>query len=648
MTQGNLIFLKFADVKVPLFKENRAGEYVRCGENNLYPNELLEKFNKSSKQNAIVLGKVNYIMGNGFQYKDGSTTPFLTNPNPVESLDEIGKKAVIDLEVFEGFALEVHWNLAGNIAAIYHLPFHKVRVNKDLTQFYIKDWTSLKTTDKPEILPAFNPNVRQGKQVLYFKTYRPAQEIYPLPSYIGALNAIQTDIEISKYHLSTISNGMFSSKMISFFQGEPTEEEKSKIEKNFKGKFTGSENAGNIVLGFYDDPAKAPTVQDLSATELDKHFDVLQKTVTQEIFTGHQVTSPMLFGIKTEGQLGGRNEIREAYEIFKNTYINDKQKAVEGVFTMLSGYAGYSGELMLIPVEPIGVEFSEQTLLQIAPKSWLLEKVGIDPTKYPETQAATGGNVNENLKNLTGRQWQSLNRIIRNFANGKISAEQAKMLLQSSLGLTDEQCAMMLSIDDAMEFSAQEKDELLLAEFAKVGEKKSDYVILKSRKVMTFADEMVTELQAEVLDLIKKDKRITAEVIAEVLNMEVANVNRVLKQLETDGRLTTKTVKRGQDTIVERSLTEPLSKITEEKPKTTSFKILYSYEGPQDSRNRTFCARLLEMDKLYSRAEIETMSKRLGYSVWDRRGGWWTMPDGTHSKSCRHNWQANLTVKRDS
>ncbi len=37
----------------------------------------------------------------------------------------------------------------------------------------------------------------------------------------------------------------------------------------------------------------------------------------------------MLFGVKTEGQLGGRQELVEAYELFKATYVNDRVRKVE-------------------------------------------------------------------------------------------------------------------------------------------------------------------------------------------------------------------------------------------------------------------------------------------------------------------------------
>jgi hypothetical protein len=87
----------------------------------------------------------------------------------------------------------------------------------------------------------------------------------------------------------------------------------------------------------------------------------------------------MLFGVqKTEGQLGGRDEIRTSYEIFKNTYCNNKQQQYERVVNMFAGYLGLQTQFKLIDVEPVGFELSEQTLLAIAPKEYLLEKAGID------------------------------------------------------------------------------------------------------------------------------------------------------------------------------------------------------------------------------------------------------------------------------
>jgi hypothetical protein len=82
----------------------------------------------------------------------------------------------------------------------------------------------------------------------------------------------------------------------------------------------------------------------------------------------------------------------------------------------------------------------------------------------------------------------------------------------------------------------------------------------------------------------------------------------------------------------------------------------YSYEWkpsvPSSQRDtsehpsRYFCHRMMQLNKVYSRFEIESISARLGYSVFDRRGGWWTQPNGDHSPSCRHIWMTNVIIKK--
>jgi DNA-binding Lrp family transcriptional regulator len=493
---------------------------------------------------------------------------------------------------------------------------------------------------------------------------------------------------------------MFSSKLINFNEGKPSPEEQQVVETKFKKKFTGSENAGGIVLSFSDDPAKAPTVLDLSNTDLDKHFEILNKTTEQQIFAGHQVTSPILFGIKTEGQLGGRSEMRDSFEIFKSTYINDKQRALETLFTEISKLWGIDDEMVIAPIEPIQLEFSENIISQNMTKDEIRERIGLEALQdnvktqaqiiseninslsplvankvlesmttdeirslagllpnpnapkaenaQPNVQTNPDGSqimVNENLKNLTGRQWQGVNRIIRNFEKGKINKEQAKLLLKSSLGLSDDEISIMLSLDNEMEFSAQDQDELLLAEFSAHGESKDQFNVIASRARFNFQEEL-TQAEVNVLDLIKKDKRITPQVIGRALKMPVDEVVSIIEGLTESGILTAKTTKVGIDEIIERTLPEPLSKLTDKEPRTLEQKIMYSYEGPRDNRNRDFCRRLLDMDKFYSRSDIETMSQRLGYSVWDRRGGWWTKPNGVASPSCRHRWVQNFVVRK--
>ena len=88
-----------------------------------------------------------------------------------------------------------------------------------------------------------------------------------------------------------------------------------------------------------------------------------------------------------------------------------------------------------------------------------------------------------------------------------------------------------------------------------------------------------------------------------------------------------------------------------EKSISVDFKVLYSYETktnvpPAKSGSRPFCTRMLELDRLYTRQEINTISGAVDRDVWYYRGGWYHNPDtDRNTPSCRHEWKQNLVTK---
>jgi ribosomal protein S25 len=652
--------LTFAEAKQPEYKEKKGEGYMQYGQNNDYPQYLLDLFNKSAKHNAIIRGKVNYIVGNGW----AGEQPIVKKVNREETLNDLTKKVALDLELFGGAYIQVIWSvMGGQVAELWHCDYTKIRTNKDNTQFWYKDdWKATRNQEKAEIYNAFNPANPQGVQILYVKEYRPGINVYSLPGYFGALNYIESDVEVSKHVLGNAQTGFSASKLITLPNGEPSPEEKRLVSKQFDNMYTGADGK-KYLLAFVNDLTKKPIVDDLGASDLTKEdFSRVDELIQTNIFSGHQITSPDLFGIATPGQLGSRQQMRDSYEIFRNTYVHYKQMQIEGIFNMLGQYAGVTEELKLQPVDPIGIDFSESVIKEVAPKEWILEKLGIDPTKYglpietEQPMAASPLSVNEHIKGLKGREWQNMQRIIRDFNKGKITREQASSMLKGGYALSDDEVATWLGAEE-LEFN--ETDFQVFFEF---GEDRSAYEVYKSKTRFSddkdfemFAD--VTQLQSNILDLIVKDKRITPEVIADTLKEDIGVVKRVIDTLTEKGFIKSNEVKQGKgidsNVIIERQLTAPIGEIVEAiKPQTSQILIRYSYEwkagfndGDLDT-SRPFCKYLVTANKFYSRSEIEMMSARLGYSVWDRRGGWYTKPGtNTHSPSCRHEWRSNI-VKR--
>jgi hypothetical protein len=597
----DLRVLTFAEARQPEFKEKKGEGYIQYGDRNDYPNYLVDLFNKSAKHNAIVKSKVHYITANGWKGSPEAET-FIQKVNRMESLDEITRKVSLDAELFGGYYLEIIWSVTKQLAEVWHCDYTKIRTNKDNTQFWYKEnWGD--RNEKQTVYAAFNPANPFGKQILYVKEYRPNMGIYSLPGYFGALNYIESDIEISKHVLGNAQTGFSASKLITLPNGEPSDEEKRNIEKRFSNRFSGSDGK-KFILAFVNDSQRKPIIDDLGASDITKEdFGRVDTLIQTNIFSGHQITTPSIFGIAEAGKLGSRSEMRDGYEIFKNTYVNSKQMHLEGVFNMLAKFRGIENpDLSIIPTEPIGFEFTENLLKEIAPKEWLLEKAGIDMSKYEPVEDTV---------------------------------------------------PVVQSMQFADDFGA----------FYEFGEAKDGFNVWKQKtrfnddsEYQMFAE--VSQLQANVLDLISKDKRITPEVLATTLDQNVQTINSVIKTLVENGYVQVNEYAIGEgideNVIIEHTLTEPLNEIlVKVKPTTKELLIRYSYEWKSGFNNtdkktsRPFCVALLDAGKMYSRSEIEQISARLGYSVWDRKGGWYTVP-GTdkHDPSCRHQWVSNIVTRK--
>lgn len=604
--------ITFSNDKVPVFSEVRNKDYINYGEDNNYPNFLVTLFNRSAKHNAILTAKQLYIAGQGLAFnaenlpteKIISTQAFIDNANPYESLHSVSSKMALDIELFGGCYLHIIKSKDKKaIAEVYHLDYCKLRTNKDnskiyYSEYWLNDDGSSNMSIRPEQITEYpsygSKEYDKGKEgVLYYKQYRPNIETYTLPEYIGAVPAIITDAEIANYHRASIQNGFMGGTMVVFANGVPSDEEMSTIEKQMKKKFTGTDRANSLVIDFVDDPARVPQVLQLTGNDFDKRYDALNKTIQEEIFVGHKVTSPMLFGVRTEGQLGGRNEMATAFQLFQNTYITPKQNQIE---VILNDLVGLKDSVTFIPIEPVMPEFSEQTLATILTKDELREIIGRKPLEVP----------------------------------------QQVEVVQSKFSRDDQELAVFLKFGEPA---------------------KSYTEVKKIKQVFSVADMdnqsqmfALTTTEKGIIDILKNDDKATADDIAKLLKIKVKEANDILANLLDKGYIdeNVKLTPKGNEAKVP-DFTELYIKY--------KYTLRFDTQGPPilpNNRTRPFCKGMIEADRLYTREEIDKIGAELGriydipnYDAFTRRGGWYTLP-GTniHSPSCRHIWLQTLVKKK--
>jgi len=354
--------LSFAGTSLPVFKENKSKGYVTFGEDNLFPQKMIEFYNKSPKHNAIVTQKASYVAGDSYELfasdtlSEAKAFDKLRNINAFEDYESFNQKISQDFELFDGYYIEVIWNRAKTeIAELYHLPFQNVRLGKDCA-YYSEDWSN--NREAVVEYPLFNPTTRENKQVYAFKMYRAGQGKYPLPSYIGALKYIEIDVEIGNYYLSNIKNGFFAQTVIQMFKGQPTPEEMRIAKRRFKKNYQGAEaeESGGLIIMYNEQNEKPAEITNLQPSDFDKQFQQLNDQVQEEIFVGHRVSTPVIFGIATPGTLGQRNEIIEGYELFQTSYIEPRQKIKDSSFNVVFQYMA-DAKLKTTNKPPIGQDY---------------------------------------------------------------------------------------------------------------------------------------------------------------------------------------------------------------------------------------------------------------------------------------------------
>jgi hypothetical protein len=574
--------INFAESKIPVFKENKAKNYITYGTDNKYPQMLIDLYNSSPKHGALVSQKAQYIAGDKTEVIANNTEQLtiandkLASINAYESFDDVKSKIAADLELFDGFALEIIWNKAKtSIAEIYHLPFQNVRISLDGHYWYAEDWSDRKLD--PIYYYCWNPITRENKQLYYFKMYKAGQGEYPTAPYQSALKYIEIDTEIANFHLNSIKSGFSAQTLLQLFKGIPTSEEMRQTIKRFKENFSGTDNAGSIIIQF-NDPNETPSVvNNLAPSDFDKQFDLLNQTVQQEILMAHRVTSPMLFGIKTEGQLGGRSELIESYEAFQTAYIEPRQNQMDRALTSIFKF-----------ITPVTLKTKNKP------------PIGLD--------------------------------YIQLFEKGIISQAEARR----ELGMSD--TVAMSSQSNCNPFGWD--DDKDLAVFEQFGELASKF----EKVPFDFA----SALELIILQFLNGNTELTLQDLANNIKQDADKVAEAVTKLINEGLITS------ADNIL--NVTEQGTKTLVDSGLGTELLVRYTYEkGPGISgseiipTSRDFCRSLIALNRVYTREDIDTISSRVGYNAWERRGGWMTVKGSSpaiHVPYCRHIWKSQLLRRK--
>jgi len=403
--KDNIININLETSTAPIVAETRGKDWIEYGTEdwrNLYPQFLIDLYYSSSITAAIVNSTAEMIAGEALIIEDEDDRDlearvklqnFMDRANGNESLHEVIKKLSFDFKLQGGFALNIVWSKdRTQIAEIYHVDVSKVRCARPdefgkTNGFYISaDWSNTRQ-NKPHYVPAFNANDRtSANQIMYSGLYSPDMNSYYTPDYVSCNNWALIDSRISEFHLNNISSGFAGSFMINFSNGIPTQEERFQIEQSLTDKFTGQNNAGKFILTFSDDKTRTPEIQAITPDKLSEQYLALQELLTQNILSGHRVTSKTLMGIDTaNGFSSNTDEIINAANFYLNTVVKPFQDQIVKNLRKIFQINNMDMPVNFVQLKPITVQFDSKTIREVMTTDEIREELGLEPLGDEDT-----------------------------------------------------------------------------------------------------------------------------------------------------------------------------------------------------------------------------------------------------------------------
>ena len=378
----NVHILSLSAYTTPTIQESKRDNWVDFGEDNDFYSFLIDRYTNSTTNSAIINNISRLIYGRGLSALDANRKPNeYAQMMALLHKDDV-RKMVIDRKMLGQFAIQVHYNdKHDKILKAYHIPVNLLRAekcNKDGEiegYYYSDDWTDVKKF-APVRYSAFGYS-KDKVEILFSKPYAVGMKYYAYPDYQGALPYALLEEEIADYLINEVQNGFSGTKVVNFNNGVPTEEQQSIITSKVLNKLTGSRGQ-KVIVAFNDNAESKTTVDDIPLNDAPDHYTYLSEECLRKIMLGHNVTSPLLFGVaSTNGFSSNADELKNSSVLFDNMVIRPMQEELCEAFDRILAYNGISLKLYFRTLQPL--EFTDLENTQNAEQ--VAEETGVDGTE---------------------------------------------------------------------------------------------------------------------------------------------------------------------------------------------------------------------------------------------------------------------------
>ncbi len=320
----------------PEIKEVSGKKWVLNGKNNEFYQTIIDAYNGSPTNSAIIDSYSQFIYGKGLTSKDRNTKPseWAAIISLVSKKDL--RKICKDFEMFGEAALEVKY-LKNKVQKCFHIAKQKVapevaNEEGDIDGYYYCYDFSNVNKYKPERFDAFGfgEGTQERSEIYIIKDYQVGQFYYSNPSYVAGISWAKMEEEISNYSINHIQKGLSFGHIINMNSG--IQESAETIQENtrqIRNHLTGSQNAGAFFLNWNDTKESEITISALEVSNAHEQYAYLSLESKNQLCTSHKLTTPMLVGVKdAAGFSSNADEIKVGFEELMINVIKPKQEII--------------------------------------------------------------------------------------------------------------------------------------------------------------------------------------------------------------------------------------------------------------------------------------------------------------------------------
>ena len=343
-TPQSFFKIEMANYVRPEIKEVQGRKWVLNGDKNSFYTTIIDAYNGSPTNSAIIDSYSQFIYGKGLTSKDKVSMATQWN----EALAIFSKKDLRrickDFEMFGETSIEVKY-LGDKVRKAFHVPKQRIApevadAKGNITGYwYCYDFKDTQK-NKPIRFDAFGygDGAQQRSEIMVIKDYQIGQYYYSNPSYLSGLSWAKFEEEFQNYCINHIKNGLSAGYIINMNGGvQESEIEVRQHSQKVRTDLSGSNNAGKFFINFNDGKDSEVTITDVPVSEAHKQYEYLSAEARQQIMTAHKLTSPMLVGVKeASGFSSNAAEIKVGFEELMINVIKPKQEIVlDGLMEIL-------------------------------------------------------------------------------------------------------------------------------------------------------------------------------------------------------------------------------------------------------------------------------------------------------------------------